>query len=323
MKIIFFGSSHFSLYALEACLQPPFEVVLIVTTPPQKKGRGLVETPTPVQEFAEAKKIPFIAPENLKAPELLEKVKTYQAELFVVSSYGKMIPSSWLKVPSRYALNVHPSLLPKYRGAAPIHWPIILGDKETGVSIAEVTPALDAGDLFFQSRVPLPADADSKAMTDAMGRYSAEGLSAVLKMLPGELKRTPQDHSLYNYARKLRKEDARVDWNRSAEQIANQVRGLLPWPAVLVTLNNEPLQILKASAAAGGHSESAGKIAAVEKNHITVHTGKGLLNIERVKPAGKNEMSAGDYARGKRLKPGDAFVQDPNPPNLVLTQAFT
>lgn len=321
MKIVFFGSSHFSLHALEACLTPPFKVVLIVTTPPQKKGRGLIESPTPVQEFAASKAIPFLAPENLKAPELLEQVKDLTPELFVVSSYGKMIPSAWLKVPSRYALNVHPSLLPKYRGAAPINWPIILGDKETGMSIAEVTPALDAGDLFYQTRVPLPADADSKFMTEFLGKLSYDSLLKVLQMLPGELPRTAQNHAVFNYARKLRKEDARVDWSRSAEDIANQVRGLLPWPAVLITFGQDSLQVLKATSKPGGNALSAGQISAVEKNHIEVQTGRGILILERLRPAGKNEMSAGDYARGKRLKPGDSFAQDPNPPSLILTQS--
>lgn len=325
MKLVFFGSSPFSLYALEACLASSVQLALVVTTPPQKKGRGLIETPTPVQLFAEENKLPWIAPENLKAPELFEKVQTLRPDFFAVSSYGKMIPFAWLKVPSRYALNVHPSLLPKYRGAAPINWPIILGDIETGVSIAEVTPALDAGDLFFQNRLPIPETADAVAITEILGESSRAALQEVLSLaVRGALKRVPQDHSRYNYARKLKKEDGRVDWHRSAVQIRDQVRGLLPWPAVSVSLKADNLQILKAAVILGANSNSIpGTITDIKKDAVWVQTGNGILALEKVKPSGKKEMSGGDYARGKRLAPGDAFTQETPLPLLTLSQSFS
>lgn len=303
--------------ALNACRESGQQIVLIVTTPPQKKGRGLVETPTPVQTWAEQNNIPFIAPENLKSPELLEKLKSLSPELLIVASYGKIIPASWLAAASKYALNVHPSLLPKYRGAAPINWPILLGDKETGVCIAELIPQLDAGDIFYQTRVPLPANVDSKQMADTLGEISAKALKTVLEKVPSGLERAAQDHAKRNYARKLSKEDGRIDWNWSAEQIVNQIRGLLPWPVASISFQSEPLQILKASLVSEEGQGQPGKILKVEPQKIQVQTGKGVLALETVKPAGKKEMPAGDFARGRRLEPGFVF-ESSKAPDFVL-----
>lgn len=312
MKAVFFGSSDFSIYALNVCRESGLQFALIVTTPPQKKGRGLVETPTPVQLWAEEHKIPFIAPANLKSPELLAQVQTLAPELFIVASYGKIIPASWLKIP-KYALNVHPSLLPKYRGAAPINWPIILGDTETGVCIAELTPELDAGDVFHCVKISLPPDSDSKQMAETLGKESAKALKTVLQQIPSGLKRTPQEHANRNYARKLAKEDGRIDWNRSAAEIVNQIRGLLPWPVASIPFQSEPLQILKASVISKDGQGKAGSVVKVEPSRVQIQCGKGILALDIVKPAGKKEMSGGDFARGRRLEPGTVLESSQAP----------
>lgn len=309
MKIIFFGSSDFSLHALKACVESAHSVVMVISTPPQKKGRGLKESAAPVHQAALQLGIPCLVPENLKSPELLEEIRKLSPDLFVVSSYGKMIPTAWLKIPALYSLNVHPSLLPRYRGAAPINWPILNGDNETGMTITEVTPKLDAGDIFYQERIPINDNDTSETMEKRLGELSRPALVEVFRKIETKtLERISQDEVNTCYARKLTKEDGRMDWNRPAKDLFSQVRGLLPWPTAFFYYQNEPAQVLKAVPAdSGSGALKPGQVVSVDhkENRIVVQTGKGVLWLERVKPSGKKEMSGAEFARGKRLMPGD------------------
>jgi methionyl-tRNA formyltransferase len=307
VSIIFFGSSEFSLGALKASLQSGHPVSLVITTPDANKGRGLQSQPTPVRIFAEENGFPFEAPENLKDSELLKKIENLKPEFYVVSSYGKLIPTSWLQVPSKLCINIHPSLLPKYRGAAPINWPIINGDKETGLSIAEVTSKLDAGDIFSQRKIPLELTDDSDSLSKKLSDLSFDGLLDVFEQIKkGNLQRTAQDETQTNYARKLTKEDGLILWNRTALEIHNQIRGLLPWPTAFTYFQKEPLQILKSSISGPDSNYLPGHISAITKEDLRIETADGALNLLRVKPAGKKEMTGGDFARGKRLQIGMA-----------------
>ncbi len=314
MTLLFFGSSDFSLAALRACLDLSAKILLVITTPDRRKGRGLKESPNPVKRFAERRNISVLAPENLKSNELIERVVPFKPDLFVVSSYGKMIPSSWLAIPSKLALNVHPSLLPKYRGAAPINWAILNGEPETGVSIAEVTGEIDQGDIFYQKKIPLEDSFDAQSLTQKLADLSYEALASVLKTIREnkEAARTKQDHALSSYAPKLKKEDGLIDWKKSAVDLFNLIRGLQPWPGAYAGAGSEQIQILKASvkdrSEAPGQCD-AGTVLSIEKQGILrVQTGKGVLDIERVRPAGRKEMSGADFARGKRLQPGFLFT---------------
>ncbi len=323
MNLIFFGSSEFSLYALRACLESAYQVALIITTPAQKQGRGLRETPTPVFEFAQSKKILSQSPSSLKDPELLNRVSALKPAIFVVSSYGKIIPSSWLTIPSTAALNVHPSLLPYYRGAAPIQWPLILGDTRTGISIAEVTAELDAGDIYFQQSVPIPAEANAADMTSLLGEESQKALALVLdRAVKGLLTKSSQNHLLSNYARKLIKEDGRINWERSAASLVNQIRGLQPWPGVYFPFQGEPLQVLQAKRMEYSNDQKPGTILKIEKDLLIVQTKDQALALRQVKPAGKNIMSAGDFARGKRLQPGFVLEGFPEAKEFVIPKSY-
>ena len=307
MTIVFFGSSEFSLAALQECLTQPLGVRLAVTTPNRRKGRGLAESPTPVRLFCEKQGIPVEAPESLKSPELVERIRNLQPELFVVSSYGKMIPSSWLKIPARAALNVHPSLLPKYRGAAPLNWPILVGESETGVSIAEVTDRLDAGDIFEQIAVPIGPRTDSQQLGAELARLSQVALARVLEQIEGgNLKRILQEESRSSYARKLTKEDGLLDWQLSAWELDRKVRGLKPWPGAYAHFRGEPLRILKAHPQeAAGSGAQPGTILEIHGcGFLRIQTGKGALCVETLKPAGKSEMTGAEFAHGKRLACG-------------------
>ena len=309
MTVIFFGSSEFSLAALKACLDSGHKVLTVITTPDKGKGRGLKETPNPVRLFCQGHGLPVEAPGTLKEQNLIQKMGALKPELFVVSSYGKIIPSPWLALPTRVALNVHPSLLPLYRGAAPVNWPLLNGDRETGVSIAEVTSELDAGDLFCQIRFPLDEGMDAVNLSKRLAELSAKALQQVFNDLAaGGLERKPQGSARATYARKLTKEDGCLDWKRSSVDIHNQIRGLLPWPATTTQAGEDPLIVLHSQVESKeGRGQPGELLAADRQGFLRVQTGLGVLHLDRVKPAGKREMSGCDYANGRRLQPGFVF----------------
>lgn len=309
MKIVFFGSSDFSLHALEACIDSGCEVALAVTTPDRKKGRGLQLAPTPVKMACQQRGIAVLAPEKLGEPQAIDPVRRAAPDLFVVSSYGKFLPSSYLKIPATASLNVHPSLLPRYRGAAPINWPIINGDEETGVTIMEVTNKLDSGDIFFQARVPISARSDSAGLAKDLGRVSYDALRRVIDLAAnGELKRAPQDEALATYARKLKKEDGRISFDRPAGELDRLIRGLQPWPGVYMEAGGITLAILKAEPVSDVRREKPGTLLGIGKDgSVEIATGQGLLRIHLLKPAGKKEMTAAEFVRGRRWTPGSVF----------------
>ena len=313
MTVIFFGSSEFSIAALKACLDFPLRILKVITTPDRKKGRGLKEMPTPVRIFAEERKLPVAAPENLKSGELIQEIQNLKPELFVVSSYGKIIPSAWLKIPSRYSLNVHPSLLPKHRGAAPVNWPILNGEKETGLSIADITNRLDAGDLFYQKKISIEPQDDSQILTSKLAALSCDALKSLFeKIKNGEtLNRTPQNEAQSSYARKLSKEDGQIQWTKSAEEIWNQSRGLVPWPSASFVFQNETVQILKSRVESAEAKSIPGKIIKIQKEGpVFIQTGNGILALETLKPSGKKEMSAAEFIRGRRLAEGSMLGEN-------------
>ncbi len=309
MKLVFFGSSDFSLPPLEACLASGMETALVVTTPDQKKGRGLEQLPNVVRRFCLERRLACEAFESLKDPQALERVKSLKPDVFVVASYGKIIPAAWLQVPA-HRLNVHPSLLPKYRGAAPLNWPILDGEKETGLSIAEITSKLDSGDLFFQEKITLDARMDAECLSTELSRHAAKALGQLLTALrQGKtLARTPQDEGRASYARKLTKEDGRLDWQEDAVAWDRKIRGLKPWPGAFVFFGKESLAVLAAEPLEKRDTAKPGTLLAIGKDgSVQVQTGNGILRWLEVKPAGRKAMSAADFARGRRLEPGFDF----------------
>lgn len=309
MTLIFFGSSDFSLPALKACLDAKHQVLAVVTTPDQKKGRGLHVQSTPVKAFAEEKGLLVETPESLKDAACYERIKALKPDIFVVSSYGKFIPSNWLKIPSQVSLNVHPSLLPKYRGASPVNQPILNGDSETGVTIAEVTHKLDAGDIFAQIRYELDPKMDSEKLSHQLAGLSYDLLRQVLEQVKtNRLKRIVQEESKASYASKLTKEQGLLSFERSSEELDRQIRGLKPWPGTYILFQGSPLQVLAALPEPKSNKQKPGTFLGVESDgSVLIAVGKGALKLIKVKPAGKNEMTASDFVRGRRLAPGFVF----------------
>ncbi len=335
VKIVFFGSDAFSVKALEACLHSGMELALVITTPPQKKGRGLKLESSEIFDYCQTKKLPVIEYPKLRDAKVSIDLLALRPDIFVVASYGKLIPGHLLEIP-KYRLNVHPSLLPKYRGAAPIHWPILNGDRETGVSIIDVAEKLDSGDIYCQERISIDPRTDAVQLTSELARFSYGLLKKVLtEVQEGKLRGIPQNESEATLAPQLSKQDGELSLTTmTAEAMDRKVRGLQPWPGAYCFIKNERIAILETDLPSLRHSEQGeeserpqgeilplqavqedegekpGTLLAIEKDGgIQVATQKGILKILKVKPEGKNAMTAADFSRGRRFVVG-AILQE-------------
>ena len=305
MKIVFFGSDEFSIKALEACLHDSAEVALVVTTPAKKKGRGLRLEPSKVFTYCKTKELPVADFASLKDPSVAETLLGLRPDVFVVASYGKLIPASLLSIP-KYRLNVHPSLLPKYRGAAPLNWPILNGDAETGVSILDIAEKLDAGDVYHQEKITIGPRMNAEQLTAQLAALSYGVLKKVLvEVKEGRLHGTPQNHDQMTYARQLEKKDGELSFSMTVEEIDRKVRGLMPWPGCYFFYNGERVGLIDAMPVMPETDKAPGTILEISKDgSVNVATGKGVLKLLSVKPEGKKAMSAADFAHGRHLEPG-------------------
>ena len=322
MVIVFFGTPHFAVPTLEALLASRHRVALVVTQPDRRRGRGQKVTDAPVKAAALTHDIPVYQPERLRDPAVTDVLRQHDPDVGVVAAYGKLIPADLLRLPRRGMLNVHASLLPKYRGAAPVHRAIINGEKETGVTIMQMVEALDAGDMLAKTALPIGADATSDEVERALAQSGARLLLDTLDRLDsGAVRAAPQDDSSSTYAARLTKEEGIVDWTLSAQQIHNRVRGLYPWPHAYSFLDGARLVILKtrlddmrvrphADTPAGDATavdDVPGTIVAIDRDAITVATGDGRILITDMQPEGRRPMAARDYLAGRPLQPGAKF----------------
>lgn len=283
----------------------------VVTTPDKPRGRGLRVQPNPVAALCQRSGLAVYAPPKLKDSDVESKVRNLGPEIFVVASYGKLIPDSWLRIPAKAALNLHPSLLPRYRGAAPIAWQILNGEAEAGVSVAELTKDLDAGDIFHQVRVPLTGRETSASLTERLAHLAAEALEEVLRMLlAGNLRRAVQDPAGASYARKLVKEDGYLNLLESSQALERQIRAFHPWPGAFVGFKGKPLKIVEAVCESGGVSQGGqGALLEIDAaGALKIQTGQGFLRITKVQLPGRRVILAREFANGARLKPGIEFT---------------
>ena len=295
---------------LEFLLAPPYDLAAVVTTPDRPRGRGLLLQSNPVKQRCEDRGTRVFAPESLRDPEATREIRALKPAAFVVASYGKMIPSSWLEIPSKASFNVHPSLLPKHRGAAPITWQILSGDKEVGVSIAQVTKELDAGDIFEQIRIPAEGCDTTGSLTRKLSALGCKALErALTKLEQGKLERTPQDSSQSSYARKLTKEDGYLNLNEPAEFSVRKIRAFHPWPAAFLDCQDKPLRILEAHFDSTSEEKATpGAFLGISpRGDLKIQTGKGILEISKVQLPGKRVISAKEFVNGERLKTGLIF----------------
>ncbi len=311
MKLVFFGSSDFSISVLNVLTDSDHQVVCIVTTPPRKKGRGQKESPTVVQSWAENKSIPVLAPEKINTPEFVEKIKSLQPDCLVVASYGKMIPDAVLKIPAQQPLNVHPSLLPRYRGAAPIARQLLNGEAISGVTIARITSKLDAGEIIAQQQVKILPDDNGISLALRLAKLGGDlALKVLGEIAKNKIKLTPQDESNSSYAEKLRPEEGRIDWSQSADQINRQVQALVPWPCAYAFFNKIRIKVLEAGVGQKISEDlQPGSIVKIDpKGTLAIQTGSGILNLKTIHPESGKAMNAYQFALGRHLKAGDLFL---------------
>ena len=309
MRIIFFGTSEFAVPSLEHLLAARQHVVLCVTQPDRSQGRGLRTAHSPLKAAALRLRVPVVQPERL-AGDLFNDV---QADAGVVAAYGQLIPRGLLGRLPHGMLGVHPSLLPKYRGAAPIAWALLNGDPRTGVTIFRLNERMDAGDILSQRVVAIEPEEHAEAHTQRLAMLGAQGLVEALDAIAasGAIFK-PQVESEATIAPKLTKAQGRIDWRRPAESIARLVRALVPWPGARTWWQGQDVKIWKASveASPSGASSSSGSVVRVDPEGIAVATGQGLLRLEEVQLAGRRRMGAKEFLAGHRLHIGDILGGD-------------
>ena len=305
MRIVYMGTPEIAATILERLLEEPYEVVLVVTQPDRPKGRGNTLTCSPVKELAVSRGIPVFTPEKLRLPENVEVVREAEPDMIVVAAFGQILPKSVLDIPRYGCINVHASLLPKYRGAAPIQWSILDGESETGITIMYMNEGLDTGDILLQKVVPIDAEETGGSLHDKLAETGAEALAeASPGIIDGTLEPVPQGEMTTPYAKQLTKEMGRLDFSWDAEKLERYVRGLNPWPGTYTFRDGQMLKIWAAEVCDGLYEAMPGTVVAVDKNSFSVQTGSGVLRVTEVQPQGKRRMSAEEYLRGYRLEQG-------------------
>ena len=307
MRIIFFGTPSFAIPALNALLRAGEEVIAVVTQPDKRKGRDRLISPTPVKKAAIEKGIQIFQPANMKDLSFLDVLQGLKPDLIVVVAYGRILPLRILNIPAHGCINIHASLLPKYRGAAPIQWAIIKGEKKTGTTTMLMDEGRDTGDILLQEEVDISPDDTADTLGQKLSETGASLLIKTIEQLKdGALRPVPQAGPP-SYAPPLRKENGRINYTSAAEDIWNMVRGMYPWPCAYCYLNGERIKIIRVSVL-----EGSGLPGRIEKtgDKLIVGTGAGLLSIIELQPEGKRAMTARDFLGGRRLSAG-AFFDGP------------
>jgi methionyl-tRNA formyltransferase len=311
MRIIFFGSAHFALPSLKGLVDSGQEICCIVTQPDRKKGRGMSFAKTAIKEFAEERGIGLYQPEKINTPESAEFLKKFKPDLFVVIAYGQILSRQLLEIPAIMPLNAHGSLLPLYRGAAPINWAIINGETQTGITIIKMTEKMDAGPMIAIKSEKIKPEDDFISLENRLSLLAAPLLTQTLKAIAAhDYRSTPQDEKKATFAPKLKKENGLIDWDKRAEEVYNLIRGLSGWPGAFTYYDGKMLKILKAGLSRSQSlqiAKSPGEIIAVSKEGIVVATKEGELIIKGLQIEGKREMTAVEFTAGHKIAAGDVL----------------
>ncbi|MBX6395909.1 MAG: methionyl-tRNA formyltransferase [Alicyclobacillaceae bacterium] len=301
------GTPDFAVPSLRALIEAGYEVAAVVTQPDRPVGRKKVLMAPPVKRAAEEFGIPVWQPERVRTADFLDQVRRLGPDVVVTAAYGKILPQEFLDIPPFGCLNVHASLLPRYRGAAPIQWCLINGERETGITIMKMVQALDAGPILDQAAIAVGEDDDTGSLHDRLARLGAERLQAVLpKWLRGELSPQEQDERLATYAPVITREEERVDWAQSARAVYNRIRAMHPWPGAFTVFRGKVLKLWKSRVAEEtGTFGAPGEILDFDETGVFVAAGEGLVRLTEVQSEGKNRMEAGTWARGQHFRPGD------------------
>ncbi|MCG7390451.1 methionyl-tRNA formyltransferase [Pantoea sp. ACRSB] len=300
LKIIFAGTPDFAARHLDALLASEHQVVGVFTQPDRPAGRGNKLTPSPVKTLAQTHAIPVFQPKSLRPAENQQLVADLQADVMVVVAYGLILPQAVLTMPRLGCINVHGSLLPRWRGAAPIQRSLWAGDSETGVTIMQMDVGLDTGDMLYKLSCPITAQDTSATLYDKLAQLGPQGLLETLSQLAdGRAQPEKQDDVQANYAEKLSKEEARLDWQLSAAQLERCIRAFNPWPVSYFLIEDQPVKVWQATVLPHV-AKQPGEIIAADKQGIQVATAEGVLNLQLLQPAGKKAMSAQDLLNSRR-----------------------
>jgi methionyl-tRNA formyltransferase len=305
MRVAFFGTPAFAVPTLEALLSSRHAVVGVVSQPDRPRGRGQKTSAAPVKELAVSAGLPVLQPDRLKDPAFLDAFRAWSPELGVVAAYGKIIPDVVIHTPASGLINVHASLLPKYRGAAPIQRAVMAGDRETGVTIMRIVQALDAGAMFARTVRPIPSDATSEDVERDLAHAGAALLLDVVDSIAaGDAREEPQDDSLATYAPKIAREEGVILWERQAVDIHNQIRGLIPWPRAWTHVDGARLIIARSAPDHQAVAAVPGTVVDAHGDLVRVATGGGLLRILEAQPEGRRVMTARELLAGRMLSAG-------------------
>jgi methionyl-tRNA formyltransferase len=308
LKIIFAGTPDFAVPALAALIEAGHDLVLVLTQPDRPSGRGMKLKASPVKELALQHNIEVFQPETLKDVDAQLRIESVKADVMIVAAYGLIIPSNVLQMPRLGCYNIHASLLPRWRGAAPIHRSLLAGDAETGVTIMEVVPALDAGAMVSKGVLRIGERDTTQSLHDELAKMGADLMVDAMKKLAdnGQLPATPQDESLVTYAAKLQKSEAGIDWSQSADLISRQVRAFNPFPVAHAMLGGEVCRIWMATASGDSVNQKPGTVLEMSAG-IRVACGSGVLTIEELQLPGGKRLKAKDFVTGHGLKVGQYF----------------
>jgi methionyl-tRNA formyltransferase len=314
-RIIFMGTPEFAVPSLKALLDRGQNVICVVTQPDRPKGRGRKIVEPPVKELALQYSIPVLQTESVKEDGFLTELRKYEPDIIALTAYGNLLPESIINLPPFGTINVHGSLLPKYRGAAPIQWALINGETETGVTIMQMDKGMDTGDILLQERLPIEPEDTAGSLSVKMADLGGQALGTALELLRADnLKPTKQDNNLASLAPLLNKKDGLVNWSQSAVQISCQIRGLDPWPTTSTTLSGKRFRLFSPEVAdkslcLGCSISGPGIICRADRNGLLITTGDGCLLIKEIQAEGSRRMSVDAYLSGHSIEPGTHLGQ--------------
>lgn len=297
-KIIFMGTPEFAAHILEELINNGMKPGLVVSQPDKKIGRKQIITPTPVKEVAVTNNINVFQPINIKND--YQEIIDYQPDLIITAAYGQIVPKAVLDAPKYECINVHGSLLPKYRGGAPIHYAVLNGDIKTGITIMEMVEKMDAGDMISQVEFPIELTDNVGTVHDKMKVVGAKALIDIVpKIFAGEYEKIPQDESLVTYSPNISREQEKLDFTQDIETVYNHIRGLNPWPVAYFINNEKRYKVFTANYIKTEHNNQFGEIIAISNEGIKIAAQNGIINITEIQPAGKKRLAIKDYINGK------------------------
>ena len=306
IKIIFMGTPEFATPSLESLIEAGFDIVQVITQEDRKRGRGKKMQFTPVKEVALQHGLDVYQPKNINSTESIDKIRSLEADYIVVAAYGQILKKEIIEMPRKNILNVHSSLLPKYRGAAPINWAIKNGEKKTGVTIMEIDEGLDTGDMVIWEEIEIGPEDNATIVHDQLSELGARLIvEAIVGLEEGRLEKTPQDDKESSYAPTLSREDGKIDWEETGQEIDNHIRGMTPWPSAYTNYMGESIKIHKISLGDFKKIGEPGEIVNVDDKYIYVQTGDGLIKIEQIQFPNKRKMITEDYLRGHEIIIGE------------------